>query len=134
KTFEVKARTEKATDTFRVDIPPGVGLDKLAVALVKPEDGEPAPTLYIRYMSLQGPLDTRPATHRRLLACDPSKPVAERSREVLERFASRAYRRPVTKDELDRLLKLADGVMARGEKWEAAMQFAMTAVLVSPKF
>jgi hypothetical protein len=134
KTFEVKARAEKASDTFRVEVPADIGLDKLAVALVKPEDGEPAPTLYVRYMSLTGPLDSRPATHRKLLACDPKKPQAEQSREVLERFASRAYRRPVTKDELDRLLKLADGRIKAGDKWEAAMQFAMTAVLVSPKF
>ena len=134
KTFEVKARAEKAGDTFKVEIPADIGLDKLAVALVKPEDGEPAPTLYVRYMSLTGPLDSRPATHRKLLACDEKKSVAERSREVLDRFATRAYRRPVTKDELDRLLKLADATIAKGEKWEAAMQLAMTAALVSPKF
>ena len=134
KTFEVKSRAEKTGDTFRVEVPAGIGLDKIAVALVKPEAGEPAPTLYIRYMSLTGPMDSRPATHRKLLACDETKPVAERSREVLERFATRAYRRPVTKDELARLLKLADARIASGDKWEAAMQFAMTAVLVSPKF
>ncbi len=134
KTVEVKGRTEKTTETIKADIPADVGLDKLAVALVKPDDGEPLPTLYVRYMSLEGPLDTRPASHRTLLACDPKAPQAQQSREVLERFASRAYRRPVTKDELDRLLKLADGLIAKGEKWEAAMQFAMTAALVSPKF
>ena len=134
KTFEVKARTEKTGDTFRVEVPADIGLDKIAVALVKPEAGEPPPTLYVRRVSLTGPLDSRPATHRKLLACDPKEPQAEQSRAVLERFASRAYRRPVTKDELDRLLKLADGRIRAGDKWETAMQFAMTAVLVSPKF
>ncbi|MFM8274205.1 MAG: DUF1592 domain-containing protein, partial [Gemmata sp.] len=134
KTFEVTARDEKKADTFRVEVPPDIGLDKIAVALVRPEDGEPAPTLYVRYVSLTGPLDSRPATHRKLLACDESKPVAERSREVLGRFVSRAYRRPVAGDEFDRLLKLADARLAAGDKWEAAMQFAMTAALVSPKF
>lgn len=134
KTFEVKARDEKKTDTLRAEIPPDIGLDKIAVALVKPEAGEPAPTLYVRYMSLEGPLDARPTTHRKLLACDPKKPQAEQSREVLERFASRAYRRPVTKDELERLTKLVDARIKGGDKWEAAMQFALTAVLVSPKF
>ena len=133
-TYEVKSRDEKKGDTFRVEVPPHIGIDKIAVALVKPDDSEPAPTLYVRYMSLTGPMDSRPATHRKLLACDETKPVAERSREVLARFASRAYRRPVTKDELARLLKLADSRISAGDKWEAAMQFAMTAVLVSPKF
>ncbi len=134
KTLEVKSRVEKAGDTFRVEIPADIGLDKIVVALVKPEEGEPAPTLYVRYMSLTGPLDSRPATHKKLLSCDEKKPIADRSREVLERFATRAYRRPITKDELDRLLKFAEGAIAKGEKWEAAMQFAMIATLVSPKF
>src|SRR6266545_2688527 len=64
KTYEVKSRSEKMADTFRVEVPANIGLDKIAVALVKPEEGEPAPTLYIRYMSLTGPMDSRPATHK----------------------------------------------------------------------
>ena len=134
KTFEVKARNESAAEHLQAAIPAGIGPDKVAVALVKPEDGEPAPTLYVKFLSLEGPLDTRPASHRRLLACDPNKPEAERTREVLGRFASRAYRRPVTAEELDRLVALAESRRQAGEKWEAAIQFAMTAVLVSPKF
>ncbi|MCE9563696.1 MAG: DUF1592 domain-containing protein [Planctomycetes bacterium] len=134
KTVEVKARDDKMREAIKVDVPAGVGLDKLAVALVKPEEGEPLPTLYVRYMSLEGPLDSRPASHRKLLAYNPKTSQAEQSREVLERFASRAYRRPATKEEVDRLVKLADSVIAKGEKWEAGMQFAMTAVLCSPKF
>jgi hypothetical protein len=134
-TVEVKARTEKeAGQEIRVKLGPTPGLHRIAVALVKPEEGEPEPKLYMQFMSLDGPLDSRPNTHKKLLACDETKPVAERSREVLERFASKAYRRPVTRPELDRLLKLADARVKAGDKWEAAMQFAMTAVLVSPKF
>src|SRR5262249_28888639 len=45
-----------------------------------------------------------------------------------------AYRRPVTKDELDRLCRLAESAQQRGDKWEAAVRLAMQAVLVSPKF
>ncbi|QJW99190.1 DUF1592 domain-containing protein [Frigoriglobus tundricola] len=142
---EVKHRTAKEAQDTRVKLGPTPGLHRIAVALVKPDAGEPEPTLYMQFMSLDGPHDSRPNTHKKLLACDPKKPIAERSREVLERFATRAYRRPVTKDELDRLLKLAERQLAKpdqagaggGEapgKWEAAVQFAMTAVLVSPKF
>ena len=133
-TVEVKARTKEKRETIRVDVPAGIGIDKLAVALVKPEAGEPAPTLYVQYMTLTGPMDSRPRTHLTLLATDAKKPQAEQTREVLERFASKAWRRPVTKDELDRLIKLAETRLAKGEKWDAAMQFAFTAVLVSPKF
>ena len=47
---------------------------------------------------------------------------------------SRAYRRPVTDAELGRLVKLVESTEAGGGKWEAGMQLAMQAVLVSPKF
>jgi hypothetical protein len=134
KTVEVKTGTEKAPQVVEAKVPTGLGVKRMAVALVKPKEGEPAPTLYVQNLYLQGPLDTRPATHRRLLACDASKPAAERTKEVLSRFASRAYRRPVTPDELARLTKLAESRTAAGESWEAGVQFAMTAVLVSPKF
>jgi hypothetical protein len=113
---------------------PRGGLNLIETALGNREAGTPEPKLYMQFMALDGPLDSRPATHKRLLACDESKAVEERSREVLERFASRAYRRPVTKDELERLMLLATSRLRKGEKWEAAMQFVMTAVLVSPKF
>jgi hypothetical protein len=52
----------------------------------------------------------------------------------LTRFATRAYRRPATKAEVDRLVKLASSAGERGESWEAGIQLAFQAVLVSPKF
>lgn len=133
-TVEVKDRASKDAQDIHVKLGSSPGVYRYAIALVKPDAGEPNPTLYVQYMALDGPHDTRPIAQRKLLACDEKKPVAERSREVLERFAGRAYRRPVAKDELDRLVKLADMRLAKGDKWEAAMQFAMTAALVSPKF
>jgi hypothetical protein len=130
---EVTGRTEKDAKELRVKMGSTPGLHRMAVALVKPEKDEPNPTLYMQFMSLDGPLDSRPATHRKLLATT-AKTQPEQTREVIERFASKAWRRPVTKDELDRLVKLTDSQLAKGEKWDAAMQFAFTAVLVSPKF
>lgn len=134
KVVEVMAREANKNQEilFNFNAPPG--FKRTAVALVKPEAGEPPVSLYVQHLGLNGPLDPRPQSQRKLLACDTSKPVAEQSREVLQRFATRAYRRPATPDEVNRLLKLAEGAMANGEKWEAAMQFAMTAVLASPKF
>lgn len=131
---EVTGRGEKDAKETRAKLGSTPGLHRVAVALVKLDEGEPEPKLYIQFMSLDGPMDSRPNTHKTLLACDPKASQAEQSRAVLERFATRAYRRPVTKDELDRLLKLADARIKAGDKWEAAMQFALTAALVSPKF
>ncbi len=133
KTEEVKG-TEKAPQVVEAKVPANLGVKRMAVALVKPKAGEPAPTLYVQNLYLKGPLDTRPATHRELLTSDESKPTVERTKDVLARFATKAYRRPVTAEELARLVKLAESRTAAGESWEAGVQFAMTAVLVSPKF
>jgi len=134
KIVEIKARTEKDAETITVKIPPNIGLHRMAVALVKTKPGEPLPTMYLRSMSLEGPFDTRPASHRKLLAREAGKPQAEQTKEVLTRFVNKAYRRPATAEEIARLTKFVDAAVARGELWEAGIQLAMQAVLVSPKF
>jgi hypothetical protein len=75
-----------------------------------------------------------PASQQRLLACSADKPKAEQTREVLQRFAARAYRRPATGDEVERLAGLAEAAVNGGKTWEAGLQLAMQAVLCSPKF
>ena len=131
---EVKARTPKEAEQTTIKLPKDLGLDKMAIAIVKPEKDEPDPTVYVQFLSVDGPLDSRPTTHRKLLACDLTKTKAEQTREVLTRFVTRAFRRPATKDEVERLAKFVEAAEAKGEKWEAGMQMAMQAVLVSPKF
>lgn len=102
-----------------------------------------SPVLMERYLAaaeavmqraFQGPAETRPASRRGLLACGADKPQAEQTREILRRFASRAYRRPATTEEVDRLARLAESAAAAGQPWEGGLQLAMQAVLCSPKF
>jgi hypothetical protein len=133
-TFEIKARTAKELQTIETKVPAGIGFTKAIVALVKPEPDDKPPTLLIDSILMDGPLDMRMPSHRMLLACEASKPKAEQTREVLERFVSRAYRRPATPDEVKRVVALVEAEEAAGKKWEAAIQHAMTAVLCSPKF
>ncbi len=134
KVLEVAAREEKLAQNLEVDFTMPKGMTRVAVGLMKVPEGEPQQTLHVEYFALTGPKDTRPLTQKKLLACSPDKPQAEQSREVLQRFASRAYRRPATTAEVDRLCKLAEQALAAGDKWEGAMQLGMQAVLVSPKF
>jgi hypothetical protein len=100
-----------------------------------------SPVLMERYLAaaenvvqraFAGPADTRPAS--RLLARSADKPQPEQTREILRRFASRAYRRPATNDEVERLAGLAESAVAAGQPWEGGLQLAMQAVLCSPKF
>lgn len=56
------------------------------------------------------------------------------ARIVLGRFASRAFRRPVTAPELDRIMAVYKSVRKGGDTYEKAIQIGVQAVLVSPNF
>ena len=132
KRFEVTAPKDRPL-VLEVKLPLGVGDQRMFIKHLNP-NGEKGRNLFVEWFNLTGPFDTRPLTQRRLLAVDATKPKREQTRAVLSRFATKAYRRPATADEVERLVKLAEAAEARGEKWEGAVQLAMQAVLVSPKF
>lgn len=55
--------------------------------------------------------------------------------DLLDKFATRAFRRPVDQLTADRLVRLVEDVMAQPDKtFEAGVAQAMTAVLASPRF
>src|SRR6185295_15147854 len=59
----------------------------------------------------------------------------EYTREILRRFASRAYRRPVDEPTLERLVKIAESTSReRGRKFEDGIAEAIIRVLASPRF
>jgi mono/diheme cytochrome c family protein len=72
--------------------------------------------------------------HRRVFTRgDAPKEVAGRevyAREILERVATRAFRRPVDRETLDGLVAMA----LRGSAFERGVAQALTAILTSPKF
>ncbi|MFZ4083472.1 MAG: DUF1592 domain-containing protein [Pirellula sp.] len=133
KTFEVTAKAADQAQVIEVNIPALANRDRVMVGQLKKPEGQSA-KLYIEHLALDGPLDTRPESHRRLLAVTGGKSVPEQTREALGRFMRKAYRRTVEPEELEKLSQWVDQMTAGGEKWEAAMQIAMQAVLCSPKF
>jgi hypothetical protein len=78
----------------------------------------------------------KPDSHRRIIFREPASPgeYPDAARAILERFASRAYRRPVTPAELERLLGIVQMALSDGEGFERAIQFGVQAALVSPNF
>ncbi|HVX14660.1 MAG TPA: DUF1592 domain-containing protein [Pirellulales bacterium] len=95
--------------------------------------------LAIEYLEVQGPLDgpppEMPESHKKILYCQPTKGhERECAEKIISRFASRAFRRPATSDEVGRLVKFVDLAAANGESFERGIQLAVEAVLVSPKF
>ena len=146
KTFEVKEREDERRD-FVVKLKPGKGVHKISVAYlnnyVNNDSPDPAlrgdRNLFVKSTTIIGPLDAPqpklPESHRRVIVRQP-KPGESRqvARESLAQFAEKAYRRPVTKKEINRLLSFVDMVMADGGSFEEGMQLATQAVLVSPHF
>jgi hypothetical protein len=95
--------------------------------------------LVIEFLEIAGPLDVPlpplPATHRRIFFHD-STPTnkTEYAREIITRFATRAYRRPARSDEVERLAKFVQLAIKQGDTFERGVQLALQAVLVSPNF
>lgn len=134
KIFEITARDAKKPQQIEFPINRMGNLRNAGVALVKPPAGEAPVKLFIQHIGSEGPLETRPRSHLKILACSPDKPQAEQTREVLTRLLRQAYRRMPTEEEVKRLTALVDQAQARGERWEAGMQQAIVATLCSPKF
>jgi hypothetical protein len=135
RTFEVTAPEGKpATLEVKLQLP--TGAHRFSIKLLNPslEKEKEGRNLLVESFQLIGPSDTRSQIHRQLMAVTPGKSQAEQTREILERFASRAYRRPATKEEVERLSKLVEVAQKRNHTWESAIRLAMQAVLSSPKF
>lgn len=96
--------------------------------------------LAVRSCELEGPFNGKPrpipATHRRIFFTEPSKTQTPEATAttILEQFAGRAFRRPATDEELARLMKLFQVGQAAGDTFEASVEVALSAVLVSPQF
>jgi mono/diheme cytochrome c family protein len=91
--------------------------------------------LRIQSVTVRGPLERD--YERFFPGVVPDDPAGRRryARELLGRFAFRAFRRPVDDQTVDRLLALAESVSAEeGQTFEAGIAQAMTAVLASPRF
>jgi mono/diheme cytochrome c family protein len=94
--------------------------------------------LHLFSVEFTGPVDVAPPPpspfHQRLLALAGEGPDRQRAERVLAAFGRRAWRRPVSAAEVDRLAGLADAARADGESFDESLKLALQAVLVSPAF
>lgn len=131
---EVTARERDKAQNLEITVPPMKGIERIAVAIVKPGEGQPHVQLHIEWFNLEGPMDTRPSSHRRLLTTTATEEEAK-SREVFTRLLLRAFRRKPTTEEIDRHVQFVSSVQKEENlSWEAAMQRGLQVVLCSPKF
>ena len=97
----------------------------------------------VELLEAVGPI-VPPATYNALFSCHPERgaDAAQCAREILERLAKRAFRRPLAAGELERLVALSEEVAASAEEagstargaFEAGVKTALMAILVSPHF
>jgi mono/diheme cytochrome c family protein len=147
KTFEVKALRGLST-FYKVRLPVSAGKRRIAAAYINNAKDETNPdrrkrgdrNLYVELIEVEGPFNAvpppPPESHRRLLFVTPSAQVSEESaaRQVLTRFAGKAFRRPATVAEVNRLMKVFAVGKQDGQTFEQAIKLPLTAVLVSPHF
>ncbi|MGB0592495.1 MAG: DUF1592 domain-containing protein [Myxococcota bacterium] len=96
--------------------------------------------LYLDWFEIYGPVELEQTDlvnplREAIMICDP-KPAEELdcARDILEAFGRRAWRRPLTQDDLLRLTGFIDVAAEHGDDWEVGLRLALTAILTSPHF
>ena len=90
--------------------------------------------LFVDYMRILGPFNPSsppPTANTRIFVCVENSPAC--ARQIVTNLITRAYRRPATPDEVQRLLDVVNDVRKQ-DPLEHAVQLAIEAVLVSPNF
>lgn len=107
---------------------------------VNPKDPDPDNrdrNLIIEYLELVGPIEQQalPETHRRIFIAEPSPATTnEAARTIISNFTQKAFRRPVTDQEIDRLMVLFKSAVKAGDDFPNAIRTSLEAVLISPHF
>jgi hypothetical protein len=94
--------------------------------------------LFLNSIEVEGPfappLPEMTAVQKRLLGHAEGLSPREAASEVITRFATRAYRRPATQDEIAACLKMYDSEASQGTRFELCVRAAFYRVMVSPHF
>jgi hypothetical protein len=119
----------KPADSFPADGGGGGGFDNNADTLFVP------PILMERYLEAADQILTA-ANPETIFIAKPGVLTSKRSaaRKILEHHATRAFRRPLEREEADRLLSVYDSALRAGASHENAVKLAVKAILVSPNF
>jgi hypothetical protein len=143
--FAVKGHNLKESEEFTIPISAYAGLHKISVGFTNdyynPKDPNPKNrdrNLYVVDLTVQGPEEPDfaiPETQSQLL---PKEPVAgqemEGAKAFFTKFASLAFRRPATTDEVQRLSQYVALAMKNGDSFDRGIQVGIEATLCSPSF
>jgi hypothetical protein len=141
KTFSVKNTTDLAV--FEVKLHAAAGKQELSAAFINDFYDEKAKkkkdrNLRIGSMQVEGPLgitdEDRKAMPFVKAVPKAGTSIADAARKNLQEFLPRAFRRPVTPQEVDRYVQLVEMSVKHGESFDEAMGVSLQAILISPHF
>lgn len=95
--------------------------------------------LVVYWFAAKGPAEAPPNIHTPLrdhyFGCDAGMAGWDAcATDVLSKFARSAWRRPVTSDEVGRLVALSKVAQSQGDRFEVGLGLALQAILLSPQF
>ncbi|HEX4146383.1 MAG TPA: DUF1592 domain-containing protein [Pirellulales bacterium] len=93
-----------------------------------------SPRIHLYKIEVDGPQNEiwPPESHRAIFGDEPYR--SERAADVLQGFATRAWRRPATAEQVARIVDLVRRNEKAGRSPEAAIQDGLTAILCTPDF
>lgn len=136
--LEVRA-TDRRPKQYDLEVTVDAGSRNLQMAYLNNFNTNGDRNVFVNHVEVIGPIDGKeldyPATHRSIIPEQPH-PTDETAfaEKFLDRFASKAFRRPANNDEVNRLMKIYQLGRSEGGTFEQGMQLAAQAVLVSPQF
>jgi mono/diheme cytochrome c family protein len=91
--------------------------------------------LFVDYLDIVGPFNpstARPDSYTKVFIC--GQKTAQCARTILSNLMERAYRRPVTSDEIKSKLDLVTLAQREGDSFDEGIRLALQAILASPNF
>jgi len=134
--FEGAIRNYPSPDVEKDNVNYLAGIREIAIRN-EYTDGRDMPRLVLRSVEFEGPFyeSWPPAPHKAIFVDFPNKQDRPAyAREIIRRFATRAYRRPVTAREEATLMSIFQKSYAAGEKFERSIKDTLQVILTSPQF
>lgn len=134
--FEGAIRNFPSPDVEKDNVNYLAGIREIAIRSEYTDDRD-MPRLLVRSVEFEGPFYEQwpPKTHTNIFFDSPEKSNPDRyARQIVRRFATRAYRRPLLLEEEESLLEVYRRSKASGRSWEESIKQALQVVLTSPQF
>jgi hypothetical protein len=119
---------------FDVRLSVSEGTHHLRAAILR--DGPPNRDTFVEYIEVRGPFQQKPAgspeSAKRIFVC--GEHTLDCAHRILAPLAHRAYRGPVSGQEINGLVHFVSMAQKEGDGFEQGIQLAIEAMLVSPHF